>query len=247
VTVSETPDALHELIDAIRFELRALADPDKAEPMRAYMKSAMPYLGVAMPLHRKACKRLVRELPLGSFEGWRDTALALWREARFREERYCAINLINDPLYRSFQVREALPVYREMIVTGAWWDLVDSIAPYRLGALLDSHPRGMATTMRQWASCQDIWKRRAAIISQLKRGQATDVDLLFDTIEPSIGEKEFFLRKAIGWALRSHAYTDADAVVAYVTANRDRLSPLSRREALRNVLNGDELRRFMAG
>jgi 3-methyladenine DNA glycosylase AlkD len=234
-----------ELVDAVRQELRALADPAKAEPMRAYMKSEMPYLGVAMPLHRQACKRLFRLHRPPTFEVWRDTALALWRPAEYREERYCAINLVNDPLFESFRDREALPLYREMIVTGAWWDLVDAVAPYRLGALLERYPRGMATTMRQWAAGRDIWKRRAAIISQLKRKQATDVELLFDTMEPSLAEREFFLRKAIGWALREHAKTDPAVVIDYVETNRARLSPLSRREALRNVLSAAELKRFM--
>jgi 3-methyladenine DNA glycosylase AlkD len=242
----DTPQAVPELVSAVRQELRALADPDKAEPMRAYMKSEMPYLGVAMPLHRKACKRLFRDHRPPTFEAWSDTALMLWRAAEYREERYCAINLINDSLFEPFRDKKALPVYREMIVTGAWWDLVDAIAPYRLGALLDRYPRGMATTMRQWANGRDIWKRRAAIISQLKRKAATDVELLFDTIEPSLADTEFFLRKAIGWALREHAKTNPAVVLRYVEGNGSRLSPLSRREALRNVLDAVELKRFMA-
>lgn len=241
-----TPQAQAELIAAIRDELRSLADAAKAEPMRAYMKSEMPFLGVAMPLHRRASKRLHRLHRPATFEIWRDSALALWRDAEYREERYCAINLVNDPLFEPFRDKRALPIYREMIVTGAWWDLVDAVAPYRLGALLDRYPRGMTTTMRQWAAGADVWKRRAAIISQLKRKQATDVDLLFDTIEPSIGESEFFLRKAIGWALREYAKTDGEVVLRYVETNRRRLSPLSRREALRGSLSRDELTRFMA-
>ena len=122
-----------ELIEEIRAALKELAVPEKAAPMRAYMKSEMPYLGVQTPYHRKACKPLFKQYRLDSFESWRDTILALWHEATYREERYCALNLINHPSYRDFQDLEALPMIREMIVTGAWWDLVDNIAPYRLG------------------------------------------------------------------------------------------------------------------
>jgi 3-methyladenine DNA glycosylase AlkD len=244
---SDTPRASRDLIEAIRKALHELAVPEKAVPMQAYMKSEMPYLGVQTPHHRKACKKLFRKYPLETFEAWRDTVLVLFRRAQYREERYCALNLINDNSYREFQDLPALPVIREIIVTGAWWDLVDNIAPYRLGDLLDRHPGKLAKTLRAWARSDDIWERRAAIISQLKRQQETDLDLLYDAIEPSLGEREFFLRKGIGWALREHAKTDPAEIERYVRSERARLSRLSQREALRNVLSAAELNLFLAG
>ena len=138
-------------------------------------------------------------------------------------------------------------MYREMIVTGAWWDLVDNIAPYGLCTLLERAPATMGTTLRSWASGRDIWKRRAAIICQLRRQRQTDTRLLYDCIEPSLGETEFFLRKGIGWALREHAKTDPDEVLRYVRQYRSRLSRLSQREALRRVLSPTELRSFLNG
>ena len=92
-----------------------------------------------------------------------------------------------------------------------------------------------------------MWLRRAAIISQLRRKEATDTALLYDCIEPSIGESEFFLRKAIGWSLREYAKVDPDEVLHYVGDHRARLSTLSKREALRRVLAADELKSFLAG
>ena len=234
------------LIEAIRSELRELAVPEKAAPMQAYMKSTMPYLGVQTPYHRKACRALFREHPLESAEEWEATALALWREAKFREERYCALNLLNHPPYHRFRSLDRLPMYEEMIVTGAWWDLVDNLIPQAFPDLLDAEPAEAAAVLRRWAQSDDTWERRAAIVSQLKRKEKTDVDLLFDCLEPSIGEGEFFLRKGIGWALREHAKTDPEAVIAYVTTNRDRLSTLSKREALRNELSKTELKAFLA-
>ncbi len=127
-------------------------------------------------------------------------------------------------------------MYREMIVTGAWWDLVDAVATQRLVWLLRRSPRPMARQMRAWAHSRDLWKRRSAIICQIKQRADTDLDLLHDAIAPALGEREFFLRKAIGWALREHAKTDPDEVIRYVREHKDELSPLSKREATRNLI-----------
>ena len=89
--------------------------------------------------------------------------------------------------------------------------------------------------MREWSKCDDLWKRRSAIICQITFKEKTDLKLLYDCIEPAISSKEFFLRKAIGWALRQYARTDEKEIVRYVNENEKRLSPLSKREALKNV------------
>ena len=93
----------------------------------------------------------------------------------------------------------------------------------------------MKRAMRTWSKGADIWKRRSAILCQIKAKQATDLALLYACIEPSLDSKEFFLRKAIGWALREYAWTDASEVRKYVKAHEARLSGLSRREALKNI------------
>ena len=128
-----------------------------------------------------------------------------------------------------------IPMYREMIETGAWWDLVDGIAPGPLHAVLQHDRIAMSAMLRQWARDNDMWIRRAAIICQLRARAETDLALLYDCIAPSLDSKEFFLRKAIGWALRQYARTDPAEVARYVAANADRLSPLSRREALKRI------------
>jgi 3-methyladenine DNA glycosylase AlkD len=202
--------------------------------MQAYMKSAMPYRGVQSPELRKAVKAVFAAHPIESFADWRDAILALWREARYREERYAAIELIAWPKHRRFRTLEALPVYEEIITSGAWWDFVDAIATQHLGELLSHHPVEMAPLMRQWATSENTWKRRAAILAQLKFKRETDLKLLYDCIRPSIGSTEFFLRKGIGWALRQYARTDAREIVRYVREHEGRLSPLSKREALKH-------------
>jgi 3-methyladenine DNA glycosylase AlkD len=173
--------------------------------------------------------------PLDSFEDWRDSVLALWRRARYREERYAAIELVGYRTYQNFRTLDALPLYEELITTGAWWDYVDSIASHRLGELLCRYPKELPVILREWAVSDDIWKRRSAILAQLAFKGDTDCKLLYDCMRPSLGQPEFFLRKAIGWALRQHAWTDPQEVLRFVKMNEKRLSPLSRREALKNI------------
>jgi 3-methyladenine DNA glycosylase AlkD len=227
--------ANQKLIRELREALRELADPAKAPVMQAYMKSAMPYLGIQAVPFRKATKAVLAAYPLDSFEDWRDTALALWRGARYREERYAVIELVGYRSYQKFRTLDALPLFEEMITTGAWWDYVDPIASQRIGELLRRYPKEMRAILRDWAVSETIWKRRGAILAQLKFKGDTDLKLLYACIQPSLARPEFFLRKGIGWALRQHPWTDPEEVIRYVKANEKLLSPLSQREALKNI------------
>lgn len=223
------------LLESLRAGLRQVAEPARAPAMQAYMKSAMPFHGVsAVPL-RQVCRELFRGLAWDDSAAWQADVLAIWRGARFREERHAAIELTGVRAAKGFQHLDALPMYEEMIVTGAWWDFVDNIATQRLWPLLQNERAAMKRAMLGWSTDADMWKRRSAILCQIKAKRETDLEFLYACIEPSIGSKEFFLRKAIGWALRQYAWTDAAEVQRYVAANAHRLSGLSRREALKNV------------
>lgn len=235
------------LIDAIRSELSRRADASKAPQMQAYMKSKMPFYGVQAPQQSRIFKQVFEEHSLGSFDAWAATSLALWREARFREESYAAIALTGDRRYREYQTLEALPIYEEMIVTGAWWDYVDTIAVHRFDTLLRRFPSDMKPVLRAWSASDDLWKKRSSIISQVALKDDTDLELLYACIERNLDDRDFFIRKAIGWALRAYAWIDPDEVLRYVGANRERLSPLSRREALKNVVKArPEAQAFLA-
>jgi 3-methyladenine DNA glycosylase AlkD len=203
--------------------------------MQAYMKSAMPYWGVSAPILKQLCRHAFTAHPLESAGEWQRVVLELWRGAKRREERYAAVLLTEFRAYRAFVTFASVPMLEEMIVTGAWWDVVDNLAGHGLGTVLRDDPRRMKPVMRRWARDEDLWKRRAAILCQLSLKRETDLDLLYDCIEPNLAEKDFFIRKAIGWALRQYAWTDAKEVRRYVRANRSRLSPLSMREATKNV------------
>ncbi len=219
----------------IHAELSEIADPSRAPAMQAYMKSKMPYLGVGAVPFRAACKRVLPSIALPDAETWRDVVLVVWRGARFREERYAAIAICSDRRARSFQTITALPMYEEMIVTGAWWDYVDGLATHPIGDLLRAFPGPMKKKMLAWSRCDDMWKRRTSILCQNRFKRDTDLDFLYSCIEPSLSSKEFFLRKAIGWALREYAWTDPREITRYVRAHDAELSGLSKREALKNA------------
>jgi len=221
-----------DLVAAIRSGLRAAADPARAPQMRAYMKSAMPYLGVGLPVTRRIARTAAAEHPPAGAAALLDSATHLWRTADYREERYAATELTG--LRVALGQLDALPLCREIIVTGAWWDHVDGVSP-RIGALLRRHPAQLLPVISSWSTDPDRWLRRSAIICQLAFRDSTDVDLLAEVIVPNLSDREFFVRKAIGWALRQYARTDPDWVRGFVAAHAGTISPLSRREALKHL------------
>ena len=174
------------------------------------------------------------EHPLASCDEWQDAILELWRGARYREERYAAMGLIGLRRHRDCRTPEVLPMYEELITTGAWWDYVDEVAHY-VGDLLRSYPKEVRPVMRAWSQDKDIWKRRVSIICQISFKRDTDLELLYANIEYNLADRSFWIRKAIGWSLRAYAWTNPREIERYVATNEDRLSGLSRREALKNI------------
>jgi 3-methyladenine DNA glycosylase AlkD len=227
------------LVTEIRAALRSVADPAKAEPMRAYMKSDMPFLGVQKPSRALALRPVLRARVLASRAEWEAAIRELWDHASFREERYAATDLAQVRTYGEWAADPAsLPLYDHLIVTGAWWDHVDDIAIRLVGTVLRAHPCETAPLIRAWARDVDRWRRRSSVICQVRAGEDIDVELLRECVLANIDDPDFFLRKGIGWALREHAKTDPAWVRTFVSIHYEQLSPLSRREALRNVLSG---------
>jgi 3-methyladenine DNA glycosylase AlkD len=221
-----------ELVDAVRHELALVADPAKAGDMQRYMKSAMPFRGVTKPERTRLAKVLFAAQPFTAPEPWIEAVLELWRGAEYREERYLALDLTG--AYPRWQSTGLLPLYDELIVTGAWWDFVDEIASRRIGPILRADHAAVAAVMRTWSRDADRWRRRTSVICQLGSKAATDADLLADCVEANLADPDFFLRKGIGWALREQAKTDPGWVLAFVRTHPT-LSPLSRREALKHL------------
>ena len=229
------------LIVALRAAFAAHADAAQAAPMQAYMKSALPFSGIAAPLRRRLTAEAVKRHPAQDTAALVRTMRALWRSARFREERYAAVELPRlERVHPKFVNLDLLPVVQEMITTGAWWDLVDDISGNVLARLLERHPAAMKPLLRRWANGDDLWLRRAAMLvhRNVETG-AFDAVLLYETILPSIGQgkfaNEFFIRKGIGWALRERSYAAPDEVKAFCQEYAAQLSPLTVREALKVI------------
>jgi len=230
-----------DLVDAVCRVLEQAGDADRASGQQAYMKSAMPFRGIRAPHLKATLKPLLADpsYRLLSRDEWEATVRRLWDGAQFREERYAALAISGHRLYRSWaQDRSAMPLYLYLIETGAWWDFVDEIAARRVGPVLRAHPESEAERMRSWAIADNMWVRRAAILSQLSSKDETDLPLLLDCITPNVTDREFPIRKAIGWSLRQYAHSSAEAadwVRRTVEQLSPQLSPLSRREALKNL------------
>lgn len=208
--------------------LTAHADPEVGAGMAAYMKSSIPCLGVKKPQRVPIERQLARDHAPADQAAYEAAVLALWGQ-REREYRYLAIALARR--WKRFVAAPSLPLYERLVQEGAWWDFVDEVAIHLIGRvwLLDRDVVG------PWADArvddEDMWLRRTAIIGQVAHKGETDAPRLFAYARARLHEREFFIRKAIGWALRAYSYVDADAVIAFVEAEQERMAGLTRREA----------------
>lgn len=225
------------LAPALRRALRAVAQPARAPAMQAYMKSTMPFLGIDAPLRRRTVAATVQGHECDSSTALARELLTLWREATHREERYAALDLLRLPRHRKHIDTTLLPALTELLLTDPWWDFNDELSGQALPLLLQREPAVMKPLLRQWANSEDLWLRRAAMLTQRGAGAACDAVLLYDCIMPSLAPsplaREFFIRKGMGWALRQRAYTAPEEVRAFCAEYAARLSPLTLREALK--------------
>jgi 3-methyladenine DNA glycosylase AlkD len=219
----------------LRVELAAAGEPRRAADQQRYMKSAMPYYGITASDLRVLLRPHLKAFAPADRDEWETTVRTWWDEATHREERYAALALARHRVARPWQDVVSLDLDRHLVVTGAWWDLVDVIAGHLVGGVLAGHRPDATPVIRAWAVDDDLWLRRTAVLCQLGHGTDTDLDLLTFAIERNLDDPSFWLRKAIGWALRQHARTDPEWVRAYVDGLGDRLSGLSRREATKHL------------
>lgn len=219
----------------VRGLLAAAGDPARAAAQQRYMKSEMPFHGISAPELRALLRPLLAAYRPASRAVWEADVRTLWDEASHREERYAATALARHRVARPWQDPDVLPLYRHLVVTGAWWDHVDEIAAHLVGGVLAGHRGDVTPVVRAWAGDADLWLRRTAVLSQLRHRADTDTALLHDVIVANLDDPSFWLRKAIGWALRAYARTDPDWVRAEVARLGDRLAPLSYREATKHL------------
>ena len=199
------------------------------------MKSALPFRGVPRPVRAGVEREVLAAYPLPSRASWEGAVRDLWDGAAYREERYVAVTLTGWKAYRRWLDLDAVPLLEKLVVEGAWWDYVDEVATRRLGPLLRADPEGMRPVIRSWAVDEDPWKRRAAVVCQVGARDRVDLDLLADCLVPNLGDRGFFLRKGVGWALRDAARENPRWVRAFVRTHDARISTLARREAMKHL------------
>jgi 3-methyladenine DNA glycosylase AlkD len=212
--------------------LAAAANPDKAAPMAAYMKTDQPFYGVQKPARTEIFNEMIQRFAPADREQYRTGVLALWRLPH-REEQYLALGYAR--AFPQYITLSSAPLYRRLIVEGAWWDFVDETAIQLVGRVLANQRSQMTPRVRAWIDDRDMWLRRSSIISQIGHKDRTDEALLFDACSARFDETEFFIRKAIGWALRDYAKTNPASVTHFVVARRDEMSGLSFREATKHL------------
>lgn len=220
------------LVSYVQSALREQADPEKAAGMQAYMKTGMPFYGVQKPGRTRILRHINQQYVPTSREEYEGLVAALW-ELPHREEKYLAQAVAGT--FRDFIVPESLPLYRRFIVEGAWWDFVDEAATHLVRPLVIGYPGEIWPEVDSWIDHHDMWLRRAAIICQVGAKEQTDADRLFRYCAKRAHEKEFFIRKAIGWALRDYARTEPEAVARFASEHREELSGLSYREATKHI------------
>ena len=227
-------------VGAVRAALAEVGDPERAAQQQAYMKSELPYVGLGAPALKTLLRPILADHRFADRAQWEAAALELFEDATHREEWYAAVALLRHRSYAPWRDPDLLPLLEELVRLGAWWDVVDEIAGHLVGHVLLDHRAAATPVIDVWAlDPESMWVRRTAMLAQLRHAEVTDTDLLERVLVANLDDtaygREFFIRKALGWALRQHARRDPGWVRTFVGTHADRLSGLSRREALKHL------------
>lgn len=181
--------------------------------MAAYMKTDMPFYGVAKP-ERKLIETKMKEITTVDSQSFYEKAVQRLWNLPHREEKYLGISFAR--MHKDYIHYDSINLYESMIRQEyAWWDLVDEIAIHLVGQVTMNDPVRMDNKLRDWMRDENRWIRRTAILAQLKHKNETNKQLLFDVCEMCLLEQDFFIQKAIGWALREYSKTNPTSVVEF--------------------------------
>lgn len=219
---------MNQYLSPIIEKFEANRNPEYAVQMKRYMRNLFEFYGIKTPDRKEIQRAFFLGYGYPKIEDLKDITSDLW-EMPERENQYFAMHLLKK--YANKVPKEYINFYESLIVTKSWWDSVDFIAPGLVGALFVKHPSLIEPYTERWMESGNIWLQRSCILFQLKRRALTDTGLLFKFIEQMQGSKEFFINKAIGWALREYSKTSPETVINYVKNHE--LAPLSKREALK--------------
>lgn len=221
-----------ELAKELARRLEAAGDPARIPGAQAYMKTADPFFGVGAEAMRQVVKELALAHPPANAAMYLAQVAAFWALPQ-REARYAAVEWIKR--FPAFRTLDALPSYERMIREGAWWDTVDELARFPVGALLLEQRAAVKPEMERWIRDECLWIRRSALLAHQKHRERTDEAQLFGHCLRLAHEKDFFIRKAIGWALREYGKTRPEAVRIFIETHRSEFSGLSLREGLKRI------------
>jgi 3-methyladenine DNA glycosylase AlkD len=228
--LSVVTDLAGTLLTRLDADFAVRRDPERAAAMAAYMRDQFEFFGLPAPAVRAVERSAFAGLPRPTPADLRAVALACW-EREEREFQYAACDYLRK--FVSVAGPEFVPVLRTLITTKSWWDTVDPLATRVTGDLVRACP-SLVETMDAWSADENMWLVRTALLFQLHSGVETDTARLFEYCTRQARHPDFFVRKAIGWALRHYARTDPSAVRAFVETT-PALSGLSRREALKHL------------
>lgn len=225
---------MKKLHQAVTKNFKEEANPEVAKKMAAYMRTDMPFFGVPKPRATRILNEVLQQEPIAHYNDYLDAIDRFWNSPE-RELKYCAIAIARK--HTAHQKEETIPFYESFIREGAWWDFVDEVAPHLIGPILLKNPAKMRTLMKDWNGDGDFWIRRASIIFQLFYKEKTKENLLYTNCLNLAHEKEFFIRKAIGWALRQYGKTAPKSVLTFLKENQSKLSNLSFKEGSRILIS----------
>lgn len=224
VLMSDSVDFVRDVVRVFK----AAADKKNALAMSRYMKNKFPFYGIKSPLRAELSAEFFIRFKELDQVSWREVVWELWCEDE-RELQYLSMEL----LFRrkkDYQPTDIL-LFERLILTKSWWDTVDFLSSSVLGAYFKKYPGKVQAITRRWMANDSFWLHRSCLLFQLKYRDSTNADLLYEFCRRLAGEKEFFIRKGIGWALRQYSKYDPESVKSFVLEHP--LSPLSRKEALR--------------
>ena len=219
----------HEYADKLIALLNDHQNSENREAMEAYMRNQFQFFGIRTPERTVLLRDFLKENGKPAIEEFPDIVRSLWSGASAGMSiRRSRPDLINKSRYLT---KEHLPLLEEMIVTKSWWDTIDHIASNHVGKIYQNEEDD--TYLEKWIQSDNMWLNRIAILHQLKYKENTDEARLFRYIKMHHQSKEFFIQKAIGWALREYSKTNPEAVKRFIDS--EELAPLSKREGLKHV------------
>jgi 3-methyladenine DNA glycosylase AlkD len=222
---------MHPYVLSLKFLFEQNANPTLAIPMKKYMRDQFEYLGIKSPQVSMLLREHINQHGLPPLDKLDVISRELWSLPQ-RELQYAAMSLIGK--LENKVGTEFITTIEYLITTKSWWDTVDVLAGHAVGTQFKRFPEVKEKYLKKWRKSDNFWLRRTTLLFQLGYKKETDFDLMCELIKENLGSDEFFINKAIGWALRQYAHTNPAPVKKFVKATKE-LHPLSRREALKNI------------